>query len=106
MRARDLASLRVLGFTKGEVSSILLGEMVIQVLVALPLGLAFGHLLVVALMSTVDPETWRLPIVVTPASYGCAALTTVVAATFAAWLVRKRLGGLDLIGVLKTRESP
>jgi len=104
VRARDLASLRVLGFTRGEISSILLGEMAIQVLVSLPLGLWFGKVLVVAIASTVDPEQWRMPIILTPRSYALAALVAVASSALSAFLVRRRLDKLDLIGVLKTRE--
>jgi putative ABC transport system permease protein len=104
VRARDLASLRVLGFTRGEVSSILLGEMAIQVLLSLPIGLWFGQVLVVAIASTIDPEQYRLPILLTPRSYALAALVAIVSSAFSALLVRRRLDKLDLIGVLKTRE--
>jgi putative ABC transport system permease protein len=103
-RERDLASLRVLGFTRGEISAILLGEMAVQVMVGLPLGLLFGRGLVWALSLTMDPETYRLPFVITPQSYAFAAIVTLAAATFSALLVRRKLDKLDLIGVLKTRE--
>lgn len=104
VRARDLASLRVLGFTRGEISTVLLGEMAVQVLLALPVGLWFGKLLVLAIASTVDPEQWRLPILLTSKSYALAALVALGASAVSALLVRRRLDRLDLIGVLKTRE--
>jgi putative ABC transport system permease protein len=103
-RARDLASLRVLGFTRAEISSILLGELAIQVLLAVPFGLVFGLWLVTAMASTVDPETYRLPVILTPATYAFAAAVTLGASLASALLVRRRLDRLDLIGVLKTRE--
>ncbi|MEB2313391.1 MAG: ABC transporter permease [Sorangiineae bacterium] len=104
LRSRDLASMRVLGFTRREISSILLGEMAFQVLLALPLGLWFGKLLVLALAATVDPERWRMPIILTSRSYALAALVALLASVASALLVRRRLDRLDLIGVLKTRE--
>lgn len=103
-RERDLASLRVLGFTRGEVSAMLLGEIAIQVLFALPVGLLFGRGLVWALGSTMDPETYRLPLLITPRTYAFAALVTLVASAVSALLVRRRIDRLDLIAVLKTRE--
>jgi putative ABC transport system permease protein len=103
-RARDLASLRVLGFTRAEISSVLLGELAIQVLLALPFGLLFGLWLVSALASTVDPETYRLPVILTSATYAFAAAVTLGASIASALIVRRRLDRLDLIGVLKTRE--
>ena len=104
VRARDLASLRVLGFRRSEISAILLGEMAVQVVLALPLGLWFGNVLIAGIASTIDPETYRLPIIVTQASYGYAVLVTLVASALSGLLVRRKLDGLDLIGVLKTRE--
>lgn len=103
-RARDLASLRVLGFTRREVSSVLLGELALQVLLAVPIGLLLGHPLVAMLASTADPETYRIPVVLTAKSFGLAALVTLLAALASALLVRRRIDQLDLIGVLKTKE--
>jgi putative ABC transport system permease protein len=104
VRARDLASLRVLGFHRSEISTILLGELAVQVLLALPIGMWFGVVLIHALASNVDPETYRLPILVTSRSYAYAALVALVASAVSALLVRRKLDRLDLIGVLKTRQ--
>lgn len=104
MRGRDLASLRVLGFHKGEISAVLLGELAIQVALALPLGLFFGTLLVHWLAELVDPETYRLAVVITPKSYALAAAIAIAASAVSALLVRRKLDHLDLIAVLKTRE--
>lgn len=104
LRARDLASLRVLGYRKSEVSTILLGEMAVELLAALPLGFLFGNLLVEGIAATLDPETYRLPIVVSQASYAYAAVVALGASAMSALLVRRKLDRLDLIGVLKTRE--
>lgn len=104
MRARDLASLRVLGFTRGEISGQLLGELALQVLAAIPLGLIMGRWLVILMTSTVDPETHRLPLVLTSRSYALAASVTLFAALLSALIVRSRIDKLDLIAVLKARE--
>jgi putative ABC transport system permease protein len=104
MRAREFATLRVLGFTRGEISAVLLGELGLQVLAALPLGLVLGRALVTALGTMTDPEAFRLPLLLTPRSYAFAASVTPMAATVSALLVRRRLDQLDLIGVLKARE--
>jgi len=103
-RARDLSSLRVLGFTRREISAVLLAEMSVPVILAILPGLALGHWFVELLSSTVDPETYRLPILISPRSYGLAALVALAASAWSALLVRRRLDRLDLIGVLKTRE--
>ncbi len=103
-RARDLASLRVLGFTRGEISAVLMGEMAIQVLIGIPLGIAIGRRLALAIASTVDPERYRLPVVVSAQTMAYATGITLIAALASALLVRRRLDHLDLIAVLKTRE--
>jgi putative ABC transport system permease protein len=104
MRSRDLASLRVLGFRRSEISAILLGEIAVQVAVAMPLGLVFGRWWSDAIMSSVDPEQYRLPIVISISTYAYALIVTAAAAVISALLVRRRLDHLDLIEVLKTRE--
>ncbi|MCA9595920.1 MAG: FtsX-like permease family protein [Myxococcales bacterium] len=103
-RNRDLASLRVLGFTRGEIAAILFGELSIQVLLAIPVGGVVGYWMVTGIASTVDPETYRLPVFISPRTYAYAAAVTVFSAVVSALLVRRKLDRLDLIGVLKTRE--
>lgn len=104
MRSRDLASLRVLGFRRGEISAVLLGELAIQVLLAIPIGIVIGTWMSEAMMNMADPEQYRLPISLSPATYAYAAGVTMVAGAVSALLVRRKLDRLDLIGVLKTRE--
>jgi putative ABC transport system permease protein len=103
-RSRDLASLRVLGFTRREVFAILLGELGVQVALAIPLGLYLGQAGAHLIASTVDPEVYRIPVIVSDRTYAFATVVSVAAATLSALLVRRRLERLDLIGVLKTRE--
>jgi putative ABC transport system permease protein len=104
MRSRELSSLRVLGFTRGEISSVLLGELAVQVVLGVPLGLAFGRFLARAMTSAYDPEAFRFPMTISDHAYAVAACATVVAGAGSALLVRRRLDKLDLIEVLKTRE--
>jgi putative ABC transport system permease protein len=104
VRERDLASLRVLGFTRREISSVLLGEIAVQVLLAVPVGMWVGWRLCVGIAGTVDPEQYRLPVVLSPATYAFAVGVVLLASAVSALLVRRRLDRLDLIAVLKTRE--
>jgi putative ABC transport system permease protein len=104
MRSRDLASLRVLGFTRGEISSVLLGELAVDLLIALPLGLVIGRWLAHLVGGMVDPETYRLPVVISSRTYAFAIAVTASAALLSALMVRRQLDRLDLIAVLKTRE--
>jgi putative ABC transport system permease protein len=103
-RARDLASLRVLGFTRGEISAILFNELAVQVLVAIPLGLAIGRWMAFGILSSADPEAYRLPVVISSRTYAFATVVTLVAAFLSAWLGRRSLDRLDLIAALKTRD--
>ena len=103
-RSRELASLRVLGFTRGEISMILLGEIAIVTLLALPVGAAIGYGLGELVMAGFTNEVYRLSFVVTPATLAWAWLTVVVATLLSGLLVRRRLDRLDLVGVLKTPE--
>ncbi|MBI3864013.1 MAG: ABC transporter permease [Planctomycetia bacterium] len=103
-RGRELASLRVLGLTRGEISFILLGELAVLTLVALPLGIGMGWLLVRVVCMFLDTEMYRIPFVVAPATYGFSASVVIVAAILSGLVVRRRLDHLDLIAVLKTRE--
>ncbi len=104
MRSRELASLRVLGFTRGEISSILISELGVQVLLGIPLGLLFGRVLAAAMVATNDPEQFRFPSGITNHTLAFAAFVTACAAVASALLVRRKLDKLDLIEVLKTRE--
>jgi putative ABC transport system permease protein len=103
-RGRELASLRVLGLTRGEISFILLGELAILTLMALPLGIVMGWVLVKVLCMFLDTEMYRIPFIVEPATYGFSVTVVIVAAILSGLVVRRRLDQLDLIGVLKTRE--
>jgi putative ABC transport system permease protein len=103
-RGRELASLRVLGFSRREVAGMLLGEQWILVLLATPLGLGLAWLLVVAVAIRFESELFRMPVVVLPETYGTGAGLVVLAAAISALLVRRRLDRIDLISVLKTRE--
>lgn len=103
-RSRELASLRVLGFTRQEISAILLGELAVVVLVALPLGLLLGYGLAALIVHLYDTELYRIPLVVWPRTYALSVLTVLAAAVVSGLVVRRKLAKLDLVAVLKTRE--
>jgi putative ABC transport system permease protein len=103
-RSRELASLRVLGLTRSEVSYILLGEQAILTLAAIPLGFVIGYALISVSMTTLDSEIMRFPVVLFPSSYAGAAITVLVASIFSALVVRRHIDRLDMVEVLKTRE--
>ncbi len=103
-RGRELASLRVLGLTRGEISYILLGEQALLTLAAIPVGFVMGWLLSAYLLSSFETELFRIPLVIHRRTYAFAAAVVLAASTFSALVVRRRLDRLDLISVLKTRE--
>jgi putative ABC transport system permease protein len=103
-RSRDLASLRVLGFTRREISSILLGGLAIEVALAIPLGLVLGHAWARQFMKSVDPEAFRWQVVIAPTTYLLAIGVVLLASAASALWVRRSLDSLDLVSVLKARE--
>ena len=103
-RSRELATLRVIGFTKGEVSYILLGEMAIVTLLALPLGVILGKAGAAGLIANLDSEVYRFPAIVTAHTSLIAALSVFAAALFSGFIVRRKLDNLDLVESLKIRE--
>ncbi len=103
-RGRELATLRVLGYSRREISYILVGEIGVLTFIALPLGAAIGYLLARLLVRAFATELYRVPFVVEPSTIGWAMLGGFVAALASVLIVRRRLDTLDLIAVLKTRE--
>jgi putative ABC transport system permease protein len=103
-RGRELASLRVLGFTQGEVSYLLLGELALLVLVSVPLSFGVGYGLCWYMAHELQSDLYRVPVHLPSAAYAFSALVTVTSALLSALAVRWRIGRLDLIAVLKTRE--
>lgn len=104
-QSRDLASLRVLGFTRREISVVLLGNLLVQVLIAIPCGLVLGRAWAeLFMMNSLDEENFRWTVAVEPRTYLLASAVAVCAAAASALWVRASLDRLDLIAVLKTRE--
>jgi putative ABC transport system permease protein len=104
-RSRELASLRVLGLSRREISTILIAGLAVEVALAVPLGLYLGHQWAVFFFTrAVDQETFRFQVLVEGRTYVLATAVAALAATASALWVRRSLDRLDLIGVLKTRE--
>jgi putative ABC transport system permease protein len=103
-RSRELATLRVIGFTRGEISRILLGELALLTGFAIPLGLGFGYLFAWMVTRGLDTETYRFPLMIGPQTYASAVLVTLGSALGSALIVRRQLDHLDLVSVLKSRE--
>jgi len=102
-RGRELASLRVLGFSRREVAVLLLGEQGAITVAAIPLGWIIGYLLAAAMVAGLATESYRIPLVVSTQTYLYSALATLAAAALSGLIVRRRLDRIDLVEVLKTR---
>ncbi|QAU34525.1 ABC transporter permease [Janthinobacterium sp. 17J80-10] len=103
-RGRELASLRVMGFTRAEIAYILLGELGILTLIAIPFGLWLGRLMCHYIAHTMQNDLFRVPVVLVPQTYAFATVVVLASALLSGLAVRRRLDQLDLIGVLKAAE--
>ena len=103
-RSRELASLRVLGFTRAEISLILMGELTLLTLAALPVGAVFGYGLTALIVQSVESEVYRFPLYVSRQAVAWSFLGIIVASVVSGLIVRRKLDTLDLVAVLKIRE--
>jgi putative ABC transport system permease protein len=103
-RAWELASLRVLGFTRAEVSKILLGEIVLEIAIAVPIGMLGGLLLAKGMVALIETDEFFLPAQVQTSTYAYAVLCVVITGLISAAIVNRKIRDLDLVGVLKTHE--
>lgn len=104
LRSRELATLRVLGFTRHEGAIILLGEIGAQVLIGIPLGLVVGTWGCAQFARAMATEAMRLPMYIAPTTYAAAAAIALVSGVASAYLVRRKLAKLDMIEVLKSSD--
>lgn len=102
--ARDLASLRVLGFRHSEAAFVLLGELAVVVLLALPLGLWMGTGLSHLIAQGFSTDLYQIPVIFAPKAYGSSISVVVCAAVVSGWLVQRRIRSTDITLALKTRE--
>jgi putative ABC transport system permease protein len=103
-QGRELASLRVLGFTRAEVAAIIFGELATVVLLAQPFGWLIGYFIALGMVQAFSSDLYRVPFVIGPEVYVAASLVVCAAALASAWAVRRRINSLDMVEVLKTRE--
>ncbi len=103
-QGRELASLRVLGFTNREVAGVLFGELAVVVLLAQPIGWLIGYGIGLAMVAAFSSDLYRVPFVMGRDVYATASLVVLAAALVSAFAIRGRINNLDMIEVLKTRE--
>jgi len=103
-RSRELSSLRVLGYTRGEIAYILLGELALITLIAIPLGFVVGYWLCAYIANSLASDLFRVPMIIEMSTYAQAAAVVIFSALVSGLIVRYKLNHLDLVEVLKTRE--
>jgi len=103
-RSRELASMRVMGFTRAEIGVVLFGELAILTAAAIPVGLGLGYSMLAGMLAAYETELFRMPLVTEPATFAWASAAVVGAMGLSAAVVRHKLNRLDLVEVLKTRE--
>lgn len=103
-QGREMASLRVLGFTRGEVSSLLIAEIAVVTLLAQPIGWLLGYLMGLGMVQGFSSEIFQMPFIIGPDVYAYSSIVVIAAALISGLVVRRRIDRLDMIAVLKTRE--
>lgn len=103
-RGWESASLRVLGFTRTEVSVLLLGELALTIAIALPLGMLAGNALVHLIVELLRSDQFFFPVAIRARTYAWACLAVLAAGVASALVVRRRIDRLDMVASLKTRE--
>ena len=103
-RSRELATMRVIGFRHGEVSTILQGHLAVLVLTAIPFGLGLGTLFCLAIAQALTTDLYRVPFVLNRETFGVAILVVLAASFVCAFFLDRGIRRLDLIAVLKARD--
>ena len=103
-RSRELASLRVLGFTRGEITYILLGELALLTIAAIPVGFVLGRWGATYMIGNLENELFRFPVIISNGTYAFAATVVFVSAVVSGIMIKRKLDHLDLVAVLKTKE--
>ena len=103
-RCRELSTLRVIGFSKFEVTTILLGELVLLTLIAIPIGWLVGYGFCYSMVLGFESKQFRIPLAIKLSSFAFAGFVTIISTAISGLLVRQRLNKMDLVEVLKSRE--
>jgi putative ABC transport system permease protein len=103
-RERDLASLRVIGFSKSETAFVLLGELAVVTLIALPLGAAIGYFLSIMISAGYSTDIYQIPATFSPQSYAIASVAVLAAAIVSGYLIKRDIDQIDLVAALKSKQ--
>ena len=103
-RAYELASLRVLGFSRREVSYVLVGEMMLLTAIAIPPGWVLGTWFAEGTAEALSTDMVMIPFAISRRTYAMAAVAVALAALGSVLIVRRRLDRIDLATALKARE--
>jgi len=103
-RQREMASLRVLGYSKGEVAGLIRKETWLQAVIGIVLGLPSGKAVATAYLASATTEMYSLPAVIYPRSYLMVAIVAFIFVWLGQNLSIRKAGKLDMVEVLKNRE--
>lgn len=103
-RIRELATLKVLGFYDGEVSSYVFRENIILTVIGILCGYLMGNALHKSVISTVEPDFIMFGREVYPQSYLYATLITIFFALIINWSMHYKLKKIDMSTSMKSVE--
>jgi len=103
-RSRELASLRVLGFTRAEIAYILIGELMLLVIIGVGFGFLVGRGICALFAEAIASDIYRVPLVLEPSTYAFGAAVVLGSGVVSSAVIKRRLDRLDLVAVLKTTE--
>ena len=103
-RQYDLASLRILGFSNAEAGYVVIGEVLVMCIAALPLGSVIGLLIWQYIATALSTELYQIPVIYNPAGFGVAGLTVIIAAIAASYFIQRDVNKLDMVSALKARD--
>jgi putative ABC transport system permease protein len=103
-RSRELATLRIIGFSRWQIAVVLLGEQAVLTIVAIPVGFLLGYGMAGLMSLAFNTELYRLPLIIHRSTYGFALIVTVIVAVISGFVMGRHLNRLDLVAVLKSRE--
>jgi putative ABC transport system permease protein len=104
-RRRELASLKVLGYTHREIENTILRENMLLGFIALVPGVMLGRWMSELFVRQFSNELFALEVVIYPRTYIITFLSVFVFIILAQLANKKNISGLDMVEVLKNREG-
>ncbi len=103
-RQRELATLKVLGFTNNEIKKLIFNENYIISIFGMIIGLPFGKWLGGLMMATSSTDSYTIPYVVKIKSYIIAIILTFMFTVITNFILMNKIKAIDMLEVLKNKE--